>query len=144
MTYRSGWSPALPIFIGAWFVVIAVMLLVLAPEWPVKLAAAGVNLAIAAFCFFRFAAIGPRLDGDGVMIVRLFTTRRVPWSQVRRFVVLTHPGAGMAAHLERTDGEFIWLQGVGSSNAFASKASVELEVAVEAMNAERRRYQRAD
>ena len=27
MTYRSGWSRALPIFIGSWFVALAVLLL---------------------------------------------------------------------------------------------------------------------
>lgn len=139
--YQAGWNRMLPIGLGVWFALLGAVLLVVVPEWPIKLAAAGCNFMVAAFCFLRFARVGPMLDGHGVRIVKLFSTRQVPWADVRKFVVRVHAGAGPAAHLERTDGSMIWLQGVGSSSVFAKSGSAELDSVVDEMNRFRHRYQ---
>ncbi len=136
--YRHGYPPVFPLFIAGCWIVIAVAILIFMPLSLWTLVIIPPHLAIAAF-LWRTSRVGARLEQDGVRIVRMLRTARIPWSQFRRFVVRPKTRGELvpidkAGYAERTDGSLEWIQGLGPYGPFIKHDEFAVEALVIEMN----------
>lgn len=96
-------------------------------RWAAGLLAVAVVFGALAW---RFHQEGVWVDGEGVTARDLFSTRRVPWSDVAD-VVVSGGGRGRShAWLERTDGRLVLLPNATTSDPPVSDAGVRVDLQI--------------
>jgi hypothetical protein len=114
--YRHGYAPEFFLFVAALPLLLAAAILILAPPGWWELGVIPAHLALSAF-WWRVSRMGARIERDGVKVVRMFRTIRIPWSQFHRFVLRPKTRGELVAidkagYVERSDGSLEWIQGL--------------------------------
>jgi hypothetical protein len=131
--FRYGWAPGVFYAIGAADLALGLVPVILFPGTVgLKLVIATVHFAVAAF-LFRIARMGAYFLPSSLKLVRMLSTRHMPWSQVRRFLLAPRGTARIVGYVELEDGSTVWMQGIGSWLRFA-RSSRGAELLIEEMN----------
>jgi hypothetical protein len=83
--YRHGWPPAYPYALSAVFFVLMMVVIVGFPgSLAERIGAASLLLAPALLCI-RMGWIGAHFTASGLVLVRMYSTKRLNWQDVRAF-----------------------------------------------------------
>lgn len=138
--YQSRWFR-----IGTTLVVMSTALAIVAPGTRAIVGAAAGVLAIAALVWRR-SQIGAHFSARGVKVVRGWRTIKIPWWDVRRFVVRGRPRSSLqrAAFVELMDGSLVWIEGIEAapSSSIHGDDAIAIDMLVKEMNGKMERLQR--
>ena len=112
----------------------ALALLVTMPRPHEKVLAAAIVVLPSAF-FYRMSLLGAHFRPDELRLVRTFSTTRLTWSRVSRFLIAPRGIQPLAVFVETTDGDRVWIEGMGPWFRF-TRSSERLEEQVREMNEE--------
>lgn len=131
--YRYGWPPAYPY---ALFAILVALMIAVILGFPgrigPKIAAASILLPPALLCL-RMGRIGAHFTRDGLVLARLFGSKRFSWAEVKAFVIAPRGIQPLAVFVELRTGERVWVEGVGPWMRFA-QTSKGLNSVVRRMN----------
>jgi hypothetical protein len=132
-TFRHGWPPAFPFAIGSIFLALMGVVIVGFPGSLIARIGASCLLLPPAFVSFRIGSIGAHFSRSGLVLRRMFSTRRLGWDEVRAFIIAPRGIQRLAAFAVLESGERVWIEGVGPWMRFA-EYSPGLDAIVREMN----------
>jgi hypothetical protein len=143
--YREGYSPGLFRLIAGWWVVLAVVVLAVAPPSPWLLILVPFYLGMAGI-LWQMSRMGVQLDDNGVKVMHMFRSIRIPWSRFSRFVVLPRPRDWLrkTGFVEQSDGSLVWIQGMAPWFVMITKFDdFTVDAMIAEMNREARKLKQA-
>lgn len=131
--FHYGWPVALPYVFSGMMFSIAAMVMFFPGALVVRMAAAFPFVALGVLAIARLGRIGAHFRPEHLLIVRTFSSQKLPWSEVERFALARHGMSPLAGHAKLTGGRLVWIEGIGAWYRFA-RQSEGVEAVIAEMN----------